>query len=155
MVLAALVAADRFGLSASARGLVVACFGLAGLFTGRYIGGLAERYGVVRVGAVALVLGGAAVAAVAIAPWVAALVALVAAAGVAGTAGRVLTNSMAVASTPGNIGGATSITMATQFVGTAIVPALLPLYAASPVAACAVAGALSAVGALVATARRA
>ncbi len=155
MVLAALVAADRFGLSASARGLVVACFGLAGLFTGRYIGGLAERYGVVRVGAVALVLGGAAVAAVGIAPWVAALVALVAAAGVAGTAGRVLTNSMAVASTPGNIGGATSITMATQFVGTAIVPALLPLYAASPVAACAVAGALSAVGALVATARRA
>lgn len=153
MVLAALVAADRFGLSASARGLVVASFGLAGLFTGRFLGRLAERFGVVRVGAVALVVGGTAVAAVGVAPWVAALVALVAAAGVAGTAGRVLTNSLAVASTPGNIGGATSITMATQFVGTALVPALLPLYAGAPVLACVVAGAVSALGAVVATRR--
>lgn len=150
MVLAALLASDRFGLGASERGLVVACFGVAGLITGRFIGHLADRFGVARLGAFALAFGGVVVALVGVAPWVAAVIALVAAAGVAGTAGRILTNSMALASTPTNVGGATSITMAVQFVGTALAPALLPLYHASAQASFAVAGAALVVGAVIA-----
>lgn len=154
MVLAGLVASDRFGLSAGARGLVVASFGLAGLLLGRPLGGWAERYGILRVGAVALVALGASVALVGVAPWLGALVALVAAAGAGGTGGRILTNSLAVESTPRNVSGATSITMATQFLGTAVMPALLPLYHASPAAACAVGGAAALVGAALTTSGR-
>lgn len=150
MVLSALVAADRFGLSASVRGLVVAAFGVAGFVAGRSLGRLYERYGLFRVGAAALTVGGVSVALIGVAPWAAALVVLVAAAGVAGTGGRVLTNSLALASTPANPGGATSMMMAVQFVGTALVPALLPVYAASPAAACAIAGAVGLGGAALA-----
>lgn len=150
MILAALVAADRFGLSSGARGLLVASFGLAGLATGRAIGVLTERYGLLRVGLIALVVLGAAVAAVGVAPWVGLLVVLVAVAGVSGTAARILTNSLGITSTPANVGGATSVTMAAQFLGVSLVPSLLPLYDASPAAACALAGGVVLVGAAVA-----
>ena len=124
----ALLFADRFGLSSGARGLLVASFGLAGLATGRAIGVLTERYGLLRVGLIALVVLGAAVAAVGVAPWVGLLVVLVAVAGVSGTAARILTNSLGITSTPANVGGATSVTMAAQFLGVSLVPSLLPLY---------------------------
>lgn len=154
MVLAALVAADRFGLSAGARGLLVAAFGLAGLVTGRAMGVLTERYGLLRVGLGALVGLGASVAAVGVAPLVGVLVVLVATAGVSGTAARILTNSLAIASTPANVGGATSITMSAQFLGVSLVPALLPLYDASPVLACGLAGVVVLVGAGIAATGR-
>lgn len=154
MVLAALVAADRFGLSASARGLLVAAFGLAGLVTGRAVGVLTERYGLVRVGVGALAVLGAAMAAIGVAPWVGLLVVLVAAAGVSGTAGRILTNGLAIASTPANVGGATSVTMSAQFVGVALVPTLIPLYHASGAVACLLAGTVAWVGAAIASRAR-
>lgn len=150
MVLSALIAADRFGLSAATRGLVVAAFGVAGFVAGRAIGRLAERYGIVPVGSIALLVGGTAVALIGVAPWAAVLVALVAAAGMAGTGGRVLTNSLALASTPRNPGGATSVMMSVQFIGTAVVPALLPLYVFSPALACGLAGGAAIVGGLIA-----
>lgn len=154
MVLAALVAADRFGLSAGARGLLVAGFGLAGLVTGRAMGVLTERYGLLRVGVLALGVLGVAVAAVGVAPWVGLLVVLVAVAGVSGTSARILTNSLAIASTPKNVGGATSITMSAQFLGVSFVPTLIPLYHASPVAAAGLAGAVVLVGAVIAASGR-
>ncbi len=150
MVLAALVAADRFGLSSGARGLLVAGFGLAGLVTGRTMGVLTEKWGLLRVGVSALVVLGTAVAAVGVAPWLGLLVVLVATAGVSGTAARVLTNTLAIASTPRNVGGATSITMSAQFLGVSLVPSLIPLYHASAFAATGLAGAVVFVGAVIA-----
>ena len=44
-------------------------------------------------------------------------------------------NTLALRSTPQNTGGATSITMAVQFLGSAAVPVLVPLYTVSPIAA--------------------
>ncbi|WOP19980.1 MFS transporter [Raineyella sp. LH-20] len=149
-VLAALVATDRFGLSPTARGLVVAFYGVAGLVSGRFAGRLADRWGMRRFGIVALLVLGVAMALVGLTPAVVPLVALLAVIGAAGTAGRILTNTMALRSTPENPGGATSVTMAIQFLGSAAVPALLPLYAVDPLLATATAGGVSALGALVA-----
>ncbi|QGF23705.1 MFS transporter [Raineyella fluvialis] len=149
-VLAALIATDRFGLSPTARGLVVAFYGVAGLVSGNVAGRMADRWGVRRLGIAALLILGLSMALVGLAPWLALLVLLVGAIGAAGTASRILTNTLALRSTPRNTGGATSVTMAVQFLGSATVPALLPLYAAAPALATGVAGGVSALGALVA-----
>ena len=108
MLLAALSASDRFGLSPGARGLLVAGFGVAGLVSGHAFGWLVDRIGIRRMGTLTLLLLGAAVATAGTAPRVTLLFALVALAGVASTGGRVLINSLALASTPANTGGATS-----------------------------------------------
>ncbi len=55
MVLVALLGADRFGLGSDARGLVIACFGVAGLATGGRVAGLALRWGTVQFGIVLFV----------------------------------------------------------------------------------------------------
>lgn len=146
MVVGALVAADRFGLSPAARGLLVAAFGLAGLLSGRLSGAAVDTFGLRPVGTAALLALAAATAGIGVASGVALLAVLVAAAGVAATGGRVLTNSLGVASTPSNRSGATSLTLAAQFLGGAAVPLLLPLYVVSPAATCAVAAGVALVG---------
>lgn len=152
-VLAALIATDRFGLSPTMRGLVVALYGVAGLFAGRLAGRLADRFGVQRVGIVSLLVLGISMALVGLAPWIVLLMLLVGLIGATGTASRVLTNTLAVRSTPQNTGGAISITMAVQFLGSAVVPLLVPLYALSPAAATGAAGAATVLGALIAAVR--
>jgi MFS transporter, ACDE family, multidrug resistance protein len=127
--LSALLAGDRFGLGPDQRGLVVAAFGAAGLVGGGAIGRGLNRLGVRRFGVLSgLALGAAA----ALAGWSPALPVLIGAlvlGGAAGTAGRVAVNSMAVRSTPGNRGGAASMTLAWQFIGGALAPVLLiPIY---------------------------
>lgn len=149
-VLAALIATDRFGLSPTARGLVVAFYGVAGLASGNLAGRLADAWGIRRFGVLSLLVLGGAMALVGVAPWLSLVVVLVGAIGAAGTASRILTNTLALRSTPQNTGGATSVTMAVQFLGSAVVPALLPLYAIAPALATATAGAASALGAAVA-----
>lgn len=149
-VLAALVATDRFGLSPTLRGLVIALYGVAGLASGRLAGRLADRFGLRRVGVVALLVLGVSMALVGLAPWVGLLLLLVGLIGATGTAARVLTNTLALRSTPQNTGGATSITMAVQFIGSAVVPVLVPVYMASPATATVIAGAATVLGALVA-----
>lgn len=149
-VLAALIATDRFGLSPTARGLVVAFYGVAGLVSGNLAGRLADTWGIRRFGILSLLLLGIAMALTGLVPWLALLVLLVGAIGAAGTASRILTNTLALRSTPENAGGATSVTMAVQFLGSAVVPVLLPLYAVTPLLATATAGGVSALGALVA-----
>jgi ACDE family multidrug resistance protein len=89
-------------------------------------------------------------AAVGVVPAPALLVSAVLLAGAAAPATRVLVNSLALQSTPSNRAGATSMALAVQFLGAALVPTVLPLYDASPAAAAAVLGAICLSGALLA-----
>lgn len=129
MLLVALLAGDRFGLGPEARGLVVAAFGVAGLVGGATLGRLADRMGIGPFGTVALLLLGAAVVAAGYSGTVAVLVLLLAVCGAASTGSRLVVNTLAVTSTPANRGGATSITLSWQFLGSALAPlAILPVY---------------------------
>lgn len=129
LLLVALLAGDRFGLGPDARGLVVASFGIAGLLGGSVLGRLADRFGIGPFGIAALVALAAAVVSAGYSGSVAVLVVLTAACGASSTASRLAVNTLAVTSTPSNRGGATSITMAWQFLGSALAPlAFLPVY---------------------------
>lgn len=129
LLLVALLAGDRFGLGPTPRGMVVATFGAAGLLTGAPLGRLADRFGLRSFGAVSMLAFGVAVAASGQVRNLAVLVLVVGIAGAASTSGRVVVNTLAVTSTPANRGGATSITLAWQFLGSALAPlAWLPLY---------------------------
>jgi ACDE family multidrug resistance protein len=132
MLLVALLAGDRFGLGSDARGLVVAAFGVAGLLGGSALGRLADRFGIRPFGVAALLVLAVAIALSGTAGTVAMLVAMVALSGAASTGGRLMVNTLAVTSTPGNRGGATSITLSWQFLGSALSPLiLLPIYTAA------------------------
>ena len=142
MLLVALHSGDRFGLGPDARGVVVAAFGTAGLLTGARLGRLADRHGVRAFGTVCLLAFGAAVAVAGVVPALWLLVVVVAGCGATSTASRVVVNTLAVRSTPANRGGATSMTLAWQFLGSALAPlVLLPVYHADPVWAFVAAGA--------------
>jgi MFS family permease len=131
LLLVALLAGDRFGLGPDARGLVVAAFGVAGLVSGSALGRIADRFGIGPFGIAALLVLLAAIAAAGYSRSVAVLVLLVAACGASSTGGRLVVNTLAVTSTPTNRGGATSITLACQFLGSALAPlAFLPVYRA-------------------------
>jgi MFS transporter, ACDE family, multidrug resistance protein len=144
LLLVALRAGDAFGLGPDSRGFVVAGFGVAGLATAAWMGRLADRFGIHAFGVTCLLALGAAVLAAGVVPAVFLLVTAIAAAGVTSTAGRVTVNTLAVRSSPGNRGGAASMTLAWQFLGAALAPiALLPLYHAHPVVAFAAAAAVT------------
>jgi MFS family permease len=153
--LVSLRAADRFGLDTTARGLLLAGFGLAGVVAGRPAGGLVDRSGPRPV-----VVGGALVSAAGIALLGLAsnLVGLAAAWILAGVASQFIwagLNTLAVRSTPENRGGAISVVGAFKFAGNAVAPLVwLPLYLSRPSAAFAAAGAAAGVIALVVQAAR-
>ena len=142
MLLSTLRAGDRFGLGPDARGLVLAAFGLCGMATGWLLGRRLDQLGWRRFGLTALLALAAAVGLAGLAPTAPALAVAVGAAGIAATASRVIVNSLATGSTPGNRGGASSMALAWMFLGGALAPlVLLPVYreapeAALPVAAC-------------------
>lgn len=146
MVVGALVAADRFGLAPAGRGLLVACYGLAGLLSGRLTGAATDHYGLRRVGSVALLVLAAATACVGVAPWLTFLGGVICIAGIAGTGTRVLTNTLGISSTPANPSGAMSLTLSAQFLGGAAVPLILPLYPLGAELTCAVAAVVALVG---------
>jgi MFS family permease len=142
-LLVALRAGDRFGLGPDVRGLVIAAFGTAGLLTGARMGRLADRFGIRSFGLAVLGGFGACVLLCGLAPSLWLLLVLVAGAGVTSTASRVTVNAMAVRSTPANRGGATSMTQAWQFLGSALAPVLLlPIYTSGAVAGFTVAAAV-------------
>ena len=128
--LVALRASDDFGLGSSARGAVLAGFGLAGMVTGRPSGRLVDR-----LGRIAVTVAGSAVCAV--------LVALIGAAGTvagltllwlaAGAASSLIwagLNTLTIEAVPANRAGATSVISAFKFAGNAAAPVMwLPLYA--------------------------
>jgi len=129
LLLAALLAGDRFGIGPSGRGAVVAGFGVAGLVAGPALGRLVDARGVRLVGIGVLVALGLAVAGTGPVGNVAVLAILVALCGASSTGGRLVANTLALASTPANRAGATSMTLAWQFLGSALAPlAWLPLY---------------------------
>jgi MFS family permease len=153
--LVSLRAADRFGLDTTARGLLLAGFGLAGVVAGRPAGGLVDRLGprpVVLGGALA---SGVSIALLGLAGNVVALAAAWIAAGVASQFIWAGLNTLAVRSSPENRGGAISVVGAFKFAGNAIAPLMwLPVYLARPGVAFAAAGAVAAAIALVVQAVR-
>jgi MFS family permease len=131
--LVALRCADAFGLGSSARGAVLAGFGIAGMLVGRAAGRLVDRIGRVSVtvyGALACAL---LVALIGAAQSVAGLTALWFGAGAASTVVWAGLNTMIVEAVPANRAGATSVVSAFKFAGNAAAPAMwLPLYAQDP-----------------------
>jgi MFS family permease len=128
-VVVALRAGDAFGLGPTARGLLLAAFGAAGVVAGRPAGGLTDRRGAVRVavtGALACVvllplLGGVGGAAGLGLVWLAT--------GVASALLWAGLNVLTVGAAPANRGGAVSIIGAFKFAGNALAPATwLALY---------------------------
>jgi MFS transporter, ACDE family, multidrug resistance protein len=129
MLLAALLAADRFGLGPAGSGLVVAAFGLAGLVSGSPLGHLSDRLGTIRFGAGCMVVLAAGATLIGHAGNVVELIVLVAVSGTCSTGARILVNSLAVTSTPSNRSGATSITLSSLFLGSATAPLVcIPAY---------------------------
>jgi MFS family permease len=153
--LVALRAAQRFGLDTTARGLLLAGFGLAGVVAGRPAGGLVDRSSPCPV-----VAGGALVCAIMVAALgVAGNVVLMAAAWLAAGAGSAFIwaglNTLAVQSAPENRGGAISVVGAFKFAGNAVAPLLwLPLYLERAELAFATAGVACAAIALIVTGLR-
>ncbi|MEA2288177.1 MAG: hypothetical protein QOD55_174 [Solirubrobacteraceae bacterium] len=149
--LVALLAADRFGLDATERGLLLAGFGLAGVLAGRPAGGLVDRAGPRRLMAGGALGSGAMVAVLGLADSLAVLAAAWIVAGMASALMWAALNTLAVQSAPANRGGAISVIGAFKFAGGAMAPLLwLPLYVVEPELAFALAGAAGAAIALVA-----
>lgn len=151
ILLVSLLGADRFGLDVAQRGLLVALFGGAGLLAGRASGQLADRYGMRRVGAGALTLLGLGMAVSGIVPWLWLLAVVISIAGAGNAAARMMVQSLAVRTTPVNPSGATSLMLAVQFLGGALAPASIPPYQTHPALTCAAVGAVSLLGAALAT----
>jgi MFS family permease len=139
--LVALRCSDEFGLGSSARGFVLAGFGIAGVLVGRPSGLLVDR-----VGRIAVTVGGALacavlVALIGVADTVAGVLALWVGAGAGSTVVWAGLNTLIVEAVPSNRAGATSMVSAFKFAGNAAAPAMwLPLYATDPSLAFAAAG---------------
>jgi MFS family permease len=131
--LVALRCADAFGLGSTARGAVLAGFGIAGVLVGRPAGRLVDRVGRISVtvaGALACAL---LVALIGAAQTVAGLTALWIGAGAASTLVWAGLNTLIVEAVPANRAGATSVVSAFKFAGNAAAPAMwLPLYSQDP-----------------------
>ncbi len=131
--LVALRCADAFGLGSTARGAVLAGFGIAGVLVGRPSGRLVDR-----VGRISVTVGGALacallVALIGAAQTVAGLAALWIGAGAASTVVWAGLNTLIVEAVPANRAGATSVVSAFKFAGNAAAPAMwLPLYSQDP-----------------------
>jgi MFS family permease len=153
--LVALRAADRFDLSAGARGLLLAVFGFAGMLAGRPVGSLIDRRGPGR----ALVAGALASAVViplvGLAPSTGLLALAWAAAGVASQMIWASVYTLAVDAAPDNRAGAVSIVGACRFGGNAAAPLVwLPLFDLSTWLPFAAAGAVLGIACAVALVKR-
>jgi len=124
-----LVAAEEFALGSSARGLLVAGYGIGGILFGRYAGSVVDRIGrpsAAFAGAVACTAG---VAGLIFAPNVWAFALVYFAIGCAATFVWAGLNTIAVESFPENRAGATSAYSAFKFAGVAIAPLVyVPLF---------------------------
>jgi MFS family permease len=148
--LVALHAAQRFGLDTTARGVLLAGFGLAGVLAGRPAGGLVDRSAPCPVVIVGALTCAAMVAALGVAGNVVVMAVLWLAAGAGSAFIWAGLNTLAVQSAPENRGGAISVVGAFKFAGSALGPLVwLPLYLAHVELAFAIAGAACAAIALV------
>jgi MFS family permease len=149
-VVVALRAGDAFGLGPTARGLLLAAFGAAGVVAGRPAGGLTDRRGAVSV-AVAGALGCCVLLPVlGLVGGAAGLAAVWLGAGVASALLWAGLNVLTVGAAPANRGGAVSLIGAFKFAGNAAAPVVwLAVYDASPRLAFLAAGAVCALLAVV------
>ncbi|MCW3003051.1 MAG: transporter [Conexibacter sp.] len=144
-VVVALRAGDAFGLGPTARGLLLAGFGVAGVIAGRPAGGLTDRRGAVRVAVIGAVGCCALVPLLGVAGGALALALVWLAVGVASALLWAGLNVLTVGAAPANRGGAVSVIGAFKFAGNALAPVVwLAVYAASPRLAFALAGAVCA-----------
>ena len=128
--LVALRCSDGFGLGSSARGAVLAGFGVAGMVTGRPSGRLVDRVGRISVTVTGAILCAALVAPIGAAGSVATLALLWLGAGAASSLIWAGLNTLTIEAVPANRAGATSVISAFKFAGNAAAPAMwLPLYA--------------------------
>lgn len=120
---------DAFGLSASARGLLLTAFGVVGMLTARLVGHLIERLGA-RTGAlVGGVAGAVPVALIGVVPWLPALALLWALAGFFAQFLQVGLNALVLTGTGSNPAGAVSVVQAFRFAGAALSPVVFtPVY---------------------------
>ena len=147
-VLGALMATDAFGAGPSLRGLVVACFGAAGLAAGRAAGRLLDAVGIRWAGALLGLAMAVSAAVGGFAPFLVVLAAGLLVGGAANTGMRATTAMLAIRTAPDNAGGAASFVLAFQFIGGAVAPAvLLPIYHAHGSIVLALSGAGAVVGA--------
>jgi MFS family permease len=127
--LVAVLAADDFGLSSIARGLLLAGFGVAGMLLGRAAGAAVDRFGRVPIVLAGAGVCAALVATLGFAPSAGALAALWFATGLGSALVWAGINTLAVEAVPGNRAGATSVVSAFKFAGNAAAPVMwLPLY---------------------------
>ena len=142
--LVALRAGDAFGLGPTARGLVLAGFGAAGVIAGRPAGNLVDRLGPVRVASTGAFVAAVVVPLLGIVSTTAALTATWVIAGLGSALVWAGLNTLTVQAAPANRAGAVSLVGAFKFAGNAIAPlVLLPIYQARTWVAFACAGALS------------
>jgi MFS family permease len=128
--LVALRAADGFGLGSSARGAVLAGFGVAGMVTGRPSGRLVDRFGRVSVTVAGALICAVLVGLIGAAGTIEGLTVLWLAAGAASSLIWAGLNTLTIEAVPANRAGATSVISAFKFAGNAAAPAMwLPLYA--------------------------
>jgi MFS family permease len=131
--LVAVLAADEFGLSSIARGVVLAGFGVSGMLVGRAAGGAVDRLGRVPVTLTGAAICAALVALIGLAPSAGVLGALWFATGLGSALIWAGINTLAVEAVPGNRAGGTSVVSAFKFAGNAAAPVMwLPLYHVDP-----------------------
>jgi MFS family permease len=154
--LVAVLAADDFGLSSIARGVLLAGFGVAGMLLGRAAGGAVDRFGRVPIALAGAAVCAALVASLGFARSAGVLGALWFVTGLGSALVWAGINTLAVEAVPGNRAGGTSVVSAFKFAGNAAAPIMwLPLYHADPRVGFISAGAMAALaGAFVAPLRR-
>jgi predicted MFS family arabinose efflux permease len=123
---------DAFGLSASARGLLLTAFGVVGMLTAGLVGRLIGRIGGRRGALIGALAGAVPVALIGVAPSVVAVGVLWAIGGFCAQFVQVGLNTLVLTSDGDNPAGAVSVVQAFRFIGAAAAPiALTPVYDAS------------------------
>lgn len=148
--LVAIFVEDAFGLGSTARGFLLAGFGVSGMLLGRSAGQMVDRFGRIPVAAGGALITAALISTVGLAgsPGSAALLWTLAGAGSALLWAGL--HTLAIEAVPHNRAGATSVVSAFKFAGSAAAPAMwLPIYALDPRLAFACAGLMCAMVAAV------
>ena len=124
-----LVAAEEFGLGSSARGLVIAGYGVGGIVLGRYAGSIVDRAGRPQTALGGTLACAAGVLGLAFAPTVWSIALVYVAIGCGSAFVWAALNTITVESFPENRAGATSAYSAFKFTGVAIAPLIyVPLF---------------------------
>ncbi|HVL95170.1 MAG TPA: MFS transporter [Solirubrobacteraceae bacterium] len=136
---------DAFGLGSTARGVLLAGFGVAGMVLGRPSGRLVDRFGRVPVAVAGALSCAVLIAGIGEAGSAEVTAVLWLAAGAGSSLLWAGLNTLAIEAVPGNRAGATSVFSAFKFAGNAAAPLMwLPLYAIDASLSFAAAGALTA-----------